>query len=60
MMPFTLVCILIMLALLLTTVPRIWLLYRYTRPKIGPIKTMLKWEAGVVALLLLGTIIPTA
>jgi len=59
MMPFTLVCILIMLALLLTTVPRIWLLYRYTRPKIGPIKTMLKWEASVVALLLLGTIIPT-
>ncbi len=59
MMPFTLVCILIMLALLLTTVPRIWLLYRYTRPKIGPIKTMLKWEAGLVALLLLGTIIPS-
>jgi phosphate transport system substrate-binding protein len=48
-----------MLALLLTTIPRIWLLYRYTRPKIGPIKTMLKWEAGIVALLLLGTIIPS-
>jgi phosphate transport system substrate-binding protein len=59
MMPFTLVCILVMLALLLTTIPRILLLYRYTRPKIGPIKTMLKWEAGLVTLLLLGTIIPT-
>ncbi len=59
MMPFTLICILIMLALLLTTAPRVWLLYRYTRPKIGPIKTMLTWEAGIVALLLLGTIIPT-
>lgn len=58
MNPLTLISILIIVALLTTTFPLIWLLYRYTRPKIGPIKTMLKWEAGIVALLLLGTIIP--
>ena len=59
MIPFTLICILVILVLLCTTVPRIWLIYRYTRPKTGPIKTMLKWEAGLVTLLLIGTIIST-
>ena len=57
MIPFTLICILALLILLGTTIPRILLVYRYTRPKISPIKTMLIWEATLVALLLIGIVI---
>ena len=57
MIPFTLICILALLVLLGTTIPRIMLVYRYTRPKIRPIKTMLIWEATLVTLLLTGIII---
>jgi phosphate transport system substrate-binding protein len=57
MIPFTLICILALLVLLGTTVPRILLVYRYTRPKIRPIKIMLIWEATLVTLLLIGIVI---
>ena len=60
MTPLTLICIVIMLTLLLITAPCIWLIYRYTRPKTKPIKTMLTWEAALIVLLLLGTIGSTA
>jgi len=57
MIPFTLICILALLVLLGTTIPRIMLVYRYTRPKITPIKTMLIWDATLVSLLLVGIVI---
>jgi phosphate transport system substrate-binding protein len=57
MIPFTLICILALLILLGTTIPRIMLVYRYTRPKISPIKTMLIWETTLAALLLIGIVI---
>ncbi len=57
MLPFTIIFIIALLILLGTTIPRVMLVYRYTRPKIRPIKTMLVWEATLVALLLIGIVI---